>query len=81
MYGDGFSRHIPILVSHEWMMFFISLCAHFGKDGFMVFYESSARFDGIIEGSKQCHAIMPHVKGVGRVVFVGGERRGTWRRG
>jgi hypothetical protein len=78
---DVFSRHIPILVSHEWMMFFISLCAHFGKDGFMVFYESSARFDGIIDASKQCHAIMPHAKGVGHDVFASGERRGAWRRG
>ncbi|WP_165815020.1 hypothetical protein [Hallella colorans] len=47
----------------------------------MVFYESSARFDGIIEASKQCHAIMSHAKGVGRDVFAGGERRGAWRRG
>lgn len=47
----------------------------------MVFYESSARFDGIIEASRRCHAIMPHAKGVGRVVFAGGERRGAWRRG
>lgn len=47
----------------------------------MVFYESSARFDGIIEASRRYHAIMPHEKGVGHDVFASGERRGAWRRG
>ncbi|KGF15708.1 hypothetical protein HMPREF1640_11915 [Prevotella sp. S7-1-8] len=81
MSGDGFSWHVPTLVSHEWMVFSISLYGHLGKGGLMAFHESPARLDGIVDASRRCHAIMPHARGVGGVVFVGGERRGAWRRG